>query len=252
MTDADQASRPSDPSQPPSGLTRRRLITGAAAVAGLVVGTGATEGANLLAQGSGSAAAKQPPTPGEALMTEHGLFTRLLVAYRTAADQFATGSTPPVGAIVDAAQVIQDYIHSFHEGLEEAYVFPRVRDQHADLIRTLLIQHDRGRHLTAAISTANTLDLTQPAPRESLRGQLTAFARMYEPHEAREDTVVYPALRDALSQPQLDLLAERFADLENQLYGDAALRQYLDRVSGVEQQLGIADLSVFTAPVPPT
>lgn len=71
---------------------------------------------------------------------------------------------------------------------------------------------------------------------------------MYEPHEAWEDTVVYPALRAALSQPQLDLLAERFADLENRQYGDAALRQFLDRVAGVEQQLGIGDLTVFTPP----
>jgi hemerythrin-like domain-containing protein len=185
-------------------------------------------------------------------MTEHGLFTRLLVAYRTAADQLAAGDSPPVGAITDAAQVVADYIHSFHEGLEEAYVFPRVRHDHADLIRTLLVQHDRGRHLTATISTARNLDLTRPGPREALRGRLTAFARMYEPHEAREDTVVYPALRNALSQPQLDLLAERFADLENRLYGDAALQQYLDRVAGVEQQLGIADLSVFTAPASAT
>jgi hypothetical protein len=71
---------------------------------------------------------------------------------------------------------------------------------------------------------------------------------MYEPHEAWEDTVVYPALRDALSQAQLDLLAERFADLETKQYGDAALRQMLDRVAGVEQQLGIADLGAFTPP----
>jgi hypothetical protein len=110
----------------------------------------------------------------------------------------------------------------------------------------------RPRHLTAAISTADSLDLTQPGPREQLRGRLAAFARMYEPHEAREDTVVYPALRGVLVQQQLDLPAERFAELKNHLYGDAALQQYLDRVAGVEQQLGIADLSVFTAPSPTT
>ncbi len=258
MTEQRQPTEPGDQDQAPTGesgpadargasVSRRRLITGAAGVAGLLVGAGATEGANLLVHGSGTTTAKRAPTPGEALMTEHGVFTRLLVAYRTAADKLAAGGTVPAGAVADAAQVVTDYIHSFHEGLEEAYVFPRVRTAHPDLIRTLLIQHDRGRHLTVAIGQARNLDLSQPGPRDALRGNLEAFARMYEPHEAREDTVVYPALRDALSQRQLDLLAERFADLENQLYGDAALQQYLDRVAGVEQQLGIADLAVFTA-----
>lgn len=263
MTEQRRPAEPGDQDEAPAGvpqpadargarLSRRGLITAAAGVAGLIVGAGATEGAHLLVHDAGADSAKRAPTPGEALMTEHGVFTRLLVAYRTAADKLAGGETVPAGAVADAAQVVSDYIHSFHEGLEEAYVFPRVRAAHPDLVRTLLIQHDRGRHLTVAIGEARNLDLTQPGPRDTLRGHLEAFARMYEPHEAREDTVVYPALRDALSQRQLDLLAERFADLENQLFGDAALQQYLDRVAGVEQQLGIADLAVFTAPVAST
>ena len=56
-----------------------------------------------------------------------------------------------VGVVTDSAQLISDYIESFHEGLEEAYVLPRVAATQAGLVRTLLIQHDRGRHLTAAI-----------------------------------------------------------------------------------------------------
>jgi hemerythrin-like domain-containing protein len=226
-------------------LSRRGLLGGAA---GLVVGAGATEAVERLTRGDDDPPARRPPTPGEALMTEHGLLTRLLVAYRTAADQLAGGSIPPTAALVDAASIIGDYVESFHEGLEEAYVFPRVRHAHPELIRTLLVQHDRGRHLTAAIATAADLDLTRPDARSALQSRLVAFVRMYEPHEAREDTVVYPALREALSQAQLDLLAERFADLEEHQYGASGLRQFLDRVADIEQQLGIADLAVFTPP----
>ena len=69
---------------------------------------------------------------------------------------------------------------------------------------------------------------------------------MYEPHEAWEDTVIYPALRAQTSQRTLDELAERFHDLENTQYGDHALSQILGRVTGVEQMLGIADLATFT------
>lgn len=226
-------------------LSRRALITGAA---GLVVGAGAVGAVDRLGHPGEDMDARRAPSPGEELMTEHGLLTRLLVAYRTAADRLAAPGAVPLAAVSDAAGVIRDYVESYHEGLEEAYVFPHVRHDHPDLVRTLLVQHDRGRHLTASIAAAGDLDLNDPAARESLRSQLLQFATMYEPHESREDTVIYPALRDALSQRQLDLLAEQFVDLERQQYGGSALAQFLDRVMTIETQLGIDDLATFTLP----
>ncbi len=179
-------------------------------------------------------------------MVEHGLLKRVLLAYRAAGDQLAAGQTPPAKAIIEAAQLISTYVESFHEGLEEAYVFPRVRQQHNDLVKTLLVQHDRGRHLTGSILLAAGSDLGSTAVRDSLRTGMAKFVRMYEPHEAWEDTVIYPALRTLTTQRTLDQLAERFADLENKQYGDHALAQMIDRVSGIEEQLGIADLAAFT------
>jgi hypothetical protein len=73
---------------------------------------------------------------------------------------------------------------------------------------------------------------------------------MYEPHEAWEDTVVYPLLRGITTERTLDQLAERFADLENRQYGDDALGRMLQRVSGIEEELGIHDLAAFTPALP--
>jgi hemerythrin-like domain-containing protein len=181
-------------------------------------------------------------------MTEHGVLKRVLLAYRAASGQLAAGRTPPAGAILDAAQVISDYVEDFHEGLEEAYVFPRLAPGHAALVTTLLIQHDRGRHLTVAIKALAAENLSDPTVRTPLQARLDQFVVMYEPHEAWEDTVIYPALRATTSQRTLDLLAERFADLEAGQYRGNALPTILDRVTGIEQQLGIADLAAFTAP----
>ena len=224
---------------------RRAVLT---AAGGLVLGAAA---------GAGSVLAERPaadglraPSPGEELMTEHGVLKRVLLAYRAASNQLADGRTPPAGAVLDAAQIVADYVESFHEGLEEAYVFPRVRrdDRYADLVTTLLIQHDRGRHLTAAITATAGEDLRDPGPRAALRTYLDRFVAMYEPHEAWEDTVIYPALRAATPQRTLDELAERFAQYENTRYNGDALSVILDRVVGVEQQLHIGDLSAFTPP----
>lgn len=226
-------------------ISRRGLLLSGS---GLLVGAAATEVGDLLAAGS-HPPAQRPPTPGEDLMSEHGILKRLLLAYQAAADQLTAGATPPVEAISDAAQVIADFIEGFHEGLEEAYIFPRVRPRQQQLVQILLTQHDRGRHLTAAISAAAAANLTEAAVRADLRRYLMLFIRMYAPHEAWEDTVIFPTLRQVTPQHVLDQLAERFADLQSAQYGDNALQQMLQRVQGIEQQLGIEDLATFTPPL---
>ncbi|HZY77764.1 MAG TPA: hemerythrin domain-containing protein [Jatrophihabitantaceae bacterium] len=225
-----------------SRVSRRGLLVGGA---GLLVGAGATELGERLGSSSPSAE-PHVPSPGEELMVEHGVLKRVLLAYRAMSARLADGRPVPSGVVTDAAQIVSSYVESFHEGLEEAYVFPRVQDAEPELVRTLLVQHDRGRHLTAAILAAAGTGLHTAAARAALRTDLDAFVRMYEPHEAWEDTVVYPALRAATPQRTLDELAERFADLSDKQFGDHALRQILDRVAGVEQQLGIGDLASFT------
>lgn len=181
-------------------------------------------------------------------MTEHGVLKRLLLAYRAASAAIVAGGPPPADAITEAAQVISDFVESFHEGLEEAYVFPRLQraGRNLDVVQTLLVQHDRGRHITAAVLTAAGSDLSTAHQRDSLRQLLDQFVRMYEPHEAWEDTVIYPSLREITDQRTLDLLAERFADEQDKQFGDSALDQVLDRVAGIEQRLGIANLADFT------
>lgn len=235
---------PIEDASPVKGIRRRSLL---AAGAGVVLGAGLSEAGNAIA-GMSTASALRPPSPGEDLMTEHGVLKRLLLAYQAAADQLSAGTAPPAGAISDAAQIISDYIEGFHEGLEEAYVFPRVRAAQSQLISTLLTQHDRGRHLTAAISATAAGDLTYPAARSTLQNYLAMFVRMYAPHEAWEDTVVFPALRQLTPQRTLDQLAERFNDLQNKQYGDDALTQMLQRITGIEEQLGINNLATFTPP----
>jgi len=229
---------------------RRRLVAAGTALlagAGAAVAIGRTDAAVGDPADGGTSAV---PTPGEALMTEHGVLKRVLLAYRAASARLLLGEPVPAGAVMDAAQIVADYVEDFHEGLEEAYVFPRVAAHaaYAEVVETLLVQHDAGRHLTAGILVLAAEDLGRASVRRPLRARLDAFVTMYEPHEAWEDTVVYPALRAVTPARTLDQLAERFSDLESGRYSDLALQQILQRVEGVEQQLGTADLASFTAP----
>jgi hemerythrin-like domain-containing protein len=236
------------------GFTRRQLIGGAAA--GLVVGAGVTEGINAAA-GGGSGPAPAPsavPPPGERLMYEHGVLKRVLLVYQAALPRLDTDLGAAAPALHGGAEVIHDFIESFHEALEEGYVFPRLRSAGllVPTVDTLLTQHARGREITQLLlSTATTTGLASAATRQQISGEVTAFVRMYEPHEAREDTVVFPAFRGLLGPGELEEVAETFAGLQDQQLGPDAFPDVLARVGALEESLGIGDLSSFT-PTPVT
>src|SRR2546427_13113521 len=75
---------------------------------------------------------------------------------------------------------------------------------------------------------------------------LHQFVRMYAPHEAREDTVLFPALHKIVSRNEYDALGEDFEKREHQLFGKEGFEGMVPRVEQIEKQLGIYDLSQFT------
>jgi hemerythrin-like domain-containing protein len=75
------------------------------------------------------------------------------------------------------------------------------------------------------------------------------FIRMYNPHEAREDTVLFPAFRKLVSAHEYDALGEDFENKEHELFGEDGFEKMVGRVSRIEKQLGIYDLAQFTPKV---
>jgi hemerythrin-like domain-containing protein len=70
---------------------------------------------------------------------------------------------------------------------------------------------------------------------------------MYRPHEAREDTVLFPALHKIVPAKQLKELGEQFEKEEDRLFGEAGFEKTVEQVAAIEKQLGIYDLTQFTA-----
>jgi hypothetical protein len=99
--------------------------------------------------------------------------------------------------------------------------------------------------LTDRVLTTGEAAPNQSA-REALLQDMSAFIEMYEPHEAREDTVVFPALRDVVPAAEFRDMAETFEDEEHRRFGQAAFQGVVDKVADIEKSLGIYDLSQFT------
>jgi hemerythrin-like domain-containing protein len=188
-------------------------------------------------------------TPAEDLMREHGVLKRVLLVYREAIRRIDAGEDLPPEALADAAGIIRRFIEEYHEKLEEDHLFPRFRKagKLVDLVDILARQHEAGRILTGRIlQLASARALKSPDDRKKLSGDLGLFVRMYEPHEAREDTVLFPALRKVIGPREYDALGEDFEKKEHELFGQEGFEKMVDRVAGIEKALGILDLSRFT------
>jgi hemerythrin-like domain-containing protein len=221
-------------------------------------------GAGLLVPAIALADPQKPPSakpkdteeisPAEDLMREHGVLNRVLLIYDHHLHMLTAKQTFDGSVLVDAADVIRHFVEDYHEKLEEDFLFPRFRKagKLVNLVDTLLAQHKAGRLLTAQIRELASLPTLKyvtdkdASDAVKLADALSAFLRMYRPHEAREDTVLFPAFRSVVSPHEYDALGDDFEKKEDELFGDEGFFKVVDQVAELEKKLGIYDLSQFT------
>jgi hemerythrin-like domain-containing protein len=186
--------------------------------------------------------------PAEDLMREHGLLKRILLVYDEVRERIAAKRTFPPETVSKSANIIRSFIEQYHEKLEEDHLFPRFRKKGklVDLVDTLDAQHKAGRRVTDHILALTTAGLKAEAQKQELAEALRQFVRMYAPHEAREDTVLFPALHEIMSAHEYGALGEEFEKKEHQLFGKEGFEGMVERVAAVEKELGIYDLRQFT------
>jgi hemerythrin-like domain-containing protein len=190
-----------------------------------------------------------PVGPPEDLMREHGVLKRVLLIYGEALGRLYAKQDFPPDALADAAGIIRNFVEDYHEKLEEDFLFPRFEkaNQLVDLVKVLRTQHQAGRRVTdITLRFANLQSVKNDSERAQLINSMQQFIRMYNPHEAREDTVLFPAFRKIVSPHEFDSLGEDFEKKEDELFGEDGFEKVVDRVAGIEKRLGIYDLAQFT------
>jgi hemerythrin-like domain-containing protein len=174
---------------------------------------------------------------------------RVLLVYGELGRRIDAGASFDGDALRESAAIIRTFVEDYHERQEEDFVFPRFEQANklVDLVRVLRAQHAAGRKVTERIAASSgQAALADPAERRRLRADLAAFVRMYEPHAAREDTVLLPALHELVSRSEYDALGEDFERREHAAFGEDGFEHAVARIDAVEKKLGIEDLSQFT------
>jgi hemerythrin-like domain-containing protein len=217
-------------------LTSAGIITASASLPLIAAETGKSEGA-------------EDVSPAEDLMREHGVLKRVLLVYREILRRMDAKEDFPPEQLHGAAEIIRNFIENYHEKLEEDHLFPRFR-KHGKLVQlvdVLQTQHQAGRRVTdVTLHLASSAALKNAGGRDQLRQSLASFIRMYEPHEAREDTVLFPALHEIVTPNEYDALGEDFEKKEHQLFGQEGFEGQVGKVAEIEKALGIYDLAQFT------
>ena len=181
-------------------------------------------------------------------MREHGVLKRILLIYDEASSRLITAKDLDLSLVGQSAALIKSFVEDYHEKLEEDHLFPRFEKagQLTDLTKTLRIQHQKGRLLTLRImENAKKPNLTADE-RKLMAADMQAFVRMYSPHEAREDTVLFPALHKLISKHEYDALGEDFEKKEKEQFGGDGFDMAVDKVTGIEKAMNIYDLNLFT------
>jgi hemerythrin-like domain-containing protein len=222
--------------------SRRQFLRTALSATGLVLAGSAVARATGGAEDETNEGGEAEVTPGEDLMQEHGVLERVLLIYDEAAGRMDRGAPLDVAIVAKAAGIVRRFVEDYHEKLEEEFVFPRLQAarREVELVAILLRQHARGRQLTDGIVRSARGSGRELAP------VLRSFGRMYRPHAAREDTVLFPAFRDVVGRAAYRELGEEFEEKEHARFGEHGFRAVVGEVADLERALGIDDLASFT------
>jgi hemerythrin-like domain-containing protein len=226
-------------------MMRRRDLLSAGAATALV--------ASCTGKGGATTPAGDPDpgevdvTPAEDLMREHGVLRRVMFVFDEAAHRLETGAELPLDRLAAGASLVRRVIEDYHEQLEEQHLFPRFEQAGVlvDLVAVLRRQHQAGRAVTTRVLALTGAKLAD-ADRAQLAAALRAFDRMYRPHAAREDTVLFPALHRIVGAKAYDELGDQFEDIEKQTLGEGGFERAVADVAAIEEAFGLADLATFT------
>ena len=233
----------SQPVSQNSTFKRRSLIVGGTTAAMALIG---------LQSGKATPSDDEGVTAPEDLMKEHGVLNRCLLIYEEGIRRMGAKAEIAPNVFNHTANLIKRFVEDYHEKNEEKYIFPvfQKAGKMTDLVDTLLAQHRAGRKITAEIirlSVPDTFRHSENQQKTILACQ--GFIRMYRPHESREDTVLFPALRTILKPKQVTELGERMEEDEHKVLGDEGFEKAVAEVASIEKTLGIYDLKQFTPKV---
>ena len=188
-------------------------------------------------------------TATEALQRDHGVLQRALLLLDEMGIRLKSDRDFPLPVLTASLDLIRRFVLEYHEKLEEEHLFPRFEQagKHLALVKILKEQHAAGRQVMDFLKAqANPPAMRKLVHRVQAAAYMRLFTRLYRPHAAQEDTVLFPAVRAVVAPKELAALGKKFRDADAARFGADGFEKIVEEMAALEKELGIADFSQFT------
>jgi hemerythrin-like domain-containing protein len=197
--------------------------------------TGFTAAGIVLVPAIAKAQAKQT-VPVEDLMRDHGILRRALLVCRYCASRLRSNQTKALGKpLHDTAALFAKFGGDYHEkAVEEQLVFPTIMKGREPLSKypaVLTLQHARSREFLSYLEGITKSGSIPRGDVQRIARQLDAFESMYHFHTAFEDTVLFPAWKDELSDQAYAEMQQRFVEIERKIIGESGYNDALNKIA---------------------
>ncbi len=159
------------------------------------------------------------------LEKEHVYIHKVVDSFPGLLKKIEAGSLPDPELLRSIVDFMRTYADKCHHGKEEAILFPYLVEHGVPgqgcPIHALLAEHIKGREWVKKIEeSADSLAKDPAGTKKALIETLQALIALYQNHIWKEDYLLFPMTMKVLKAPELIVLEERFAKVDQELGRD--------------------------------
>jgi hemerythrin-like domain-containing protein len=185
----------------------------------------------------------------EELCMEHAMIDRVLLAIDHTLKTAGRSKKADLTPVTKGCELIKAALVQHHMKIEEDHIYPKFEKDPVlgPLSATLKEQHIEARKLFARMEQlARSATVQGDSDTSELKRVFVDFKDMMTAHDAREATVLFPAMQGTWTDDQLHKLREAQEKDEKKLLGEDADEKLYSMLGEVESAAGIESLNDFT------
>lgn len=188
-------------------------------------------------------------TAVESLNRHHGLLHRSIAILEEIRGGMDARMDLPPEIIQNTVEIVRRFVVDYHQKMEEKYILPPfdAAKKMGGLVGVIREQHAAGAQVVDILKNLSAgFSAKDLEKRRTLGSAIHQFSRMYRAHSDREDTVLFPALWQVLPPKAYSELNAVFMKGEKEALGQNGFDEAIQKLSSIENVLGIGDLAAFT------
>ncbi len=171
-------------------------------------------------------------TAADILTEEHKVILKVVHASNSLAEMLENGEAVPPETLLGIVEFAQQFVDGYHHHKEEDILFPALEKAGNKAIncrlKALRDEHQFGRKLISQLAQSiKDYVENKPGSRKTVMDSLLSIPRLYPGHMYREDTIVFPMIKEMLGKDQQDALVSKFEEIEKEI-GNEFHQRYIE------------------------